>query len=51
MKITSVDILEDPKEYVYDFTVPGNQTFMNDWGVLTHNTLNTFPLLVLVHNQ
>jgi len=29
-------------EYVYDFTVPGNQTFMTDYGVIVHNTLNTF---------
>jgi DNA-directed RNA polymerase II subunit RPB1 len=28
--------------YVYDFTVPGNQTFMTDYGVIVHNTLNTF---------
>jgi DNA-directed RNA polymerase beta' subunit len=28
--------------YVYDFTVPGNQTFMTDYGVVVHNTLNTF---------
>lgn len=31
-------------EYVYDFTVPGNQTFMTDYGVIVHNTLNTFHL-------
>ena len=30
------------KNYVYDFTVPGNQTFMTDYGVIVHNTLNTF---------
>ena len=30
------------KEYVYDFTVPANQTFMTDYGVIVHNTLNTF---------
>jgi DNA-directed RNA polymerase II subunit RPB1 len=29
-------------EYVYDFTVPGNQTFMTDYGIIIHNTLNTF---------
>ena len=29
-------------EYVYDFTVPANQTFMTDYGVIIHNTLNTF---------
>ena len=33
---------EDPKEYVYDFTVPGNDSFMVDQNVLVHNTLNTF---------
>ena len=31
---------EDPKEYVYDFTVPGNDSFMVDCNVLVHNTLN-----------
>jgi DNA-directed RNA polymerase beta' subunit len=39
-----VDLIyhEDPKEYVYDFTVPGNDSFMVDCNVLVHNTLNTF---------
>ena len=32
----------DPSEYVYDFTVPGNQTFMEANGIIVHNTLNTF---------
>ena len=32
----------DPDIFVYDFTVPGNQTFMTDYGVIVHNTLNTF---------
>jgi DNA-directed RNA polymerase beta' subunit len=32
----------DQTDYVYDFTVPGNQTFMTDYGVIVHNTLNTF---------
>jgi len=32
----------DQKNFVYDFTVPGNQTFMTDYGVIVHNTLNTF---------
>jgi DNA-directed RNA polymerase beta' subunit len=32
----------DQNNYVYDFTVPGNQTFMTDYGVIIHNTLNTF---------
>ena len=33
-----------PKQtnYVYDFTVPANQTFMEDNGIIVHNTLNTF---------
>jgi len=31
----------DQTEYVYDFTVPGNQTFMVDSGIIVHNTLNT----------
>jgi DNA-directed RNA polymerase beta' subunit len=33
---------EDPKEFVYDFTVPGNDSFMVDTAVLVHNTLNSF---------
>jgi len=32
----------NPDEYVYDFTVPGTQTFMTDEGIFVHNTLNTF---------
>ena len=28
--------------FVYDFTVPSNQTFMTDYGIIVHNTLNTF---------
>ena len=32
----------DQSIFVYDFTVPGNQTFMTDSGVIIHNTLNTF---------
>jgi DNA-directed RNA polymerase II subunit RPB1 len=32
----------DQSTYVYDFTVPGDQTFMTDYGVIIHNTLNTF---------
>ena len=31
----------DQTDYVYDFTVPGNQTFMIDNGIIVHNTLNT----------
>jgi DNA-directed RNA polymerase beta' subunit len=32
----------DQNNYVYDFTIQGNQTFMTDYGVIIHNTLNTF---------
>ena len=28
----------DELDYVYDFTVPGNQTFMVDNGIIVHNT-------------
>jgi DNA-directed RNA polymerase II subunit RPB1 len=40
--IIDIELIEDPMEYVYDFTVPSNQTFMVDTGILVHNTLNTF---------
>lgn len=40
--ITNLEYLPDPQEYVYDFTVPGNDSFMVDTCVLVHNTLNTF---------
>ena len=29
-------------DFVYDFTIPSTQTFMTDYGVIVHNTLNTF---------
>jgi len=45
-EIISLDILDDPKEYVYDFTVPENQSFMVDCNILVHNTLNTFHFLL-----
>lgn len=40
-EIISLEYSEDPKEYVYDFTVPGNDSFMVDTCILVHNTLNT----------
>ena len=40
-EIVDLTYLDDPKEYVYDFTVPGNQSFMVDDCVLVHNTLNS----------
>ena len=42
-EIVNIEIYTpDQSEYVYDFTVPANQTFMTDYGVIVHNTLNTF---------
>jgi DNA-directed RNA polymerase beta' subunit len=35
---------DDPHTFVYDFTVPGNDSFMVDDNILVHNTLNTFHL-------
>ncbi len=44
-EIKSIEIYTpDQTEYVYDFTVPANQTFMTDYGIIVHNTLNTFHL-------
>ena len=43
-EIVEVEILEDPQEYVYDFTVPGNESFKVDDDIMVHNTLNTFHL-------
>ncbi|MFM7977866.1 MAG: hypothetical protein ACKPKO_01010, partial [Candidatus Fonsibacter sp.] len=34
-----IEEIEDPKEYVYDFTVPRNETFMEHDGIIVHNTL------------
>ena len=43
----------DQNNYVYDFTVPGNQTFMTDYGVIVHNTLNsvTYETPIIVRNK
>ena len=40
-EIVDLVYLDDPKEYVYDFTVPGNDSFMVDDCILVHNTLNS----------
>ena len=40
-EITALEYLDDPKEFVYDFTVPGNDSFMVDDCILVHNTLNS----------
>eukprot|EP00798_Chlamydomonas_sp_ICE-L_P012122 gene12122-15228_t len=51
-EIIHIEYLDDPKEFVYDFTVPGNDSFMVDTAVLVHNTLNSVeystPLLLKV---
>ena len=41
------------ENYVYDFTVPLNQTFMTDYGVIVHNTLNsvTYETPIIVRNS
>jgi DNA-directed RNA polymerase beta' subunit len=43
-EIVKLEIREpaEDEKYVYDFTVPRNQTFMNHSGIIVHNTLNTF---------
>ena len=41
-EIIELEYLPDPESYVYDFTVPGNDSFMVDTGVLVHNTLDSF---------
>ena len=43
-EIVDLETLGDPKEWVYDFTVPGNESFMVDDCIMVHNTLNTFHL-------
>ena len=40
-EITALEYLDDPKEFVYDFTVPGNDSFMVDDAIMVHNTLNS----------
>ena len=41
-EIIELEYLPDPQEFVYDFTVPGNDSFMVDNGILVHNTLDSF---------
>ena len=41
-EIVSIDYYDgDALEYVYDFTVPGSESFMVDDGIMVHNTLNS----------
>jgi DNA-directed RNA polymerase subunit A' len=41
-EIVSIESVERPGEEVYDFSVPGLETFVTAEGVVTHNTLRTF---------
>lgn len=42
-EVVSIETYSAPQtEVVYDFTVPANQTFMTSYGIIVHNTLNTF---------
>jgi DNA-directed RNA polymerase beta' subunit len=53
-EIKSIEIYTpEQTEYVYDFTVPANQTFMTDYGVIVHNTLNsvTYETPIIVRNR
>jgi len=53
-EITNIEIYTpDQSEYVYDFTVPANQTFMTDYGIIVHNTLNsvTYETEIIVRNR
>ena len=43
-KIIEIEIIKEKeyeKKYVYDFSVPGNETFALFSGIVVHNTLNT----------
>lgn len=40
--IVKIEIVDSPTEYVYDFTVPGNESFLVDNGIFVHNTINSF---------
>ena len=53
-EIKSIEIYTpEQTEYVYDFTVPANQTFMTDYGIIVHNTLNsvTYETPIIVRNR
>jgi DNA-directed RNA polymerase subunit A" len=41
-EIIDIQYHDESDEYVYDFTVPGNDSFMVNNGVLVHNTLKAF---------
>ena len=41
-KIVKIELIEDSDELVYDFSVPGTDSFMVNNGVIIHNTLKAF---------
>ncbi len=41
-EISNIEYVKSENEYVYDFSVPGLETFTTFDGIITHNTLNTF---------
>ncbi len=41
-EIVSINYVEYQHRYVYDLSVPGDQTFTTFDGIVSHNTLNTF---------
>lgn len=41
-KIEEIEYIDAEHKYVYDFSVPGLETFTTFEGIITHNTLNTF---------
>jgi len=41
-EIETLEYIEPASRYVYDFTVPGSETFATFDGVITHNTMRTF---------
>jgi len=41
-RIESIETVEPDREYVYDVSVAGLETFTTAQGVVTHNTMNTF---------
>lgn len=41
-KIVDIQVTDGGDQMVYDFTVPGSESFMVDCGIFVHNTLNTF---------
>ncbi len=53
-EIVEIDVwTPEQSEFVYDFTVPENQTFLTDYGVYVHNTLNsvTYETEIIVRNH